>query len=153
MFVPILIVFVAMLLTATAHSQEEAAPAAPSGKDQAEESAKKIKDLRKERIAILREMTDVCAKLVKAARVPFEELLETRLQLCQEEVEAAETEAQRVVLYQNFVDALKEYEAWADDQQRAGRASVLPVLKIRAKIKHAEILLEQAKIKQAKAGK
>jgi outer membrane protein TolC len=135
------------------------APASPqarvnlSRKDQAEESAKKVKELQKERIATLKQMADQTTKLFQHGSVSFEELCEARLLVLKAELDAAEKESDRITLYKNIVDVLKEYETWADGRFKSARGTMISVLKVKAKRLEAEINLERAKAKEAKKAK
>jgi outer membrane protein TolC len=146
----ILAVIAATLLVSSTHSQERATRVS---KDQTDESVKKVKELRKERIAVLKELAEALEALYTSARVPIAEVLEARQLLTEAEVEAAKTEAERVEIYKRLVLVLKRYESIADAQRRAGRATRASVLKAKAMRLEAEIHLEQAKRKVAKAGK
>jgi len=119
----------------------------------ADESAAKIKDLQKERIATLKELVEVSARLYQIARAPYEEVLDAQVLLLKAELEAAEKESERIALYKNFVDVLKSYEKIALAQKEAGRGTNTAVLKFKARRLEAEIHLEQARAKGAREGK
>ncbi len=136
----------AVLLTAAG------APEKPS-KAEIEASAKKVKELQKERIAALQAAADVSKRLAQAARIEIWEALDDRMALLKAELGAAETESERISLYKNAVDSLKGYEALAKAQAEAGRATQLSVFRIKARRLEVEIQLEQAKLKVAKEGK
>lgn len=125
----------------------------PSRKEQIEESAKKIKELQKERIATLKEMADQATHLYQSGRVSFEPVLEARLQLLKAELDAAEKESERITLHKKFVDAMKDYETWTEERVKSARGTAATVLKVKAMRLEAEIHLEQAKVKEAKEGK
>jgi membrane fusion protein (multidrug efflux system) len=145
----ILTVTAATLLVAPAHPQEKAVP---SRKDQADESARKVKDLRKERVKVLQELTDQLERLFQRAQVPYDEVINARTQLFQAELEAAETEAQRVALYKKLVDVLKQSESLAENRLKAARGTMTAVLKVRARRLEAEIHLAQAKARKPALG-
>ncbi|HXD88024.1 MAG TPA: hypothetical protein VN641_16170 [Urbifossiella sp.] len=147
---PILVVMVAALLVSPASPHEGAASLTM---EQTDDSIKKVKELKKERIAVLREMSDLLAKLFVAGRVPYGELGEGRRLLTEAEVEAANTDAERVELYKKLVAALKQDESLAETRYKAGRDTHATILKARAHRLGAEIHLEQLKTKAAKAGK
>lgn len=152
MKMPALIVamMASMLLISPVRAQEGSAPAS---KDQTEESAKKIKELQKERIAVLKKLTDQLANLYKFGRVDYGEVLQASRQLAEAELEVAETDKERVELYQKLIAALKEHEEWVTRDFRAGRVPGAGLLKAKAERLEAEILLEKVKVKVAKAGK
>jgi outer membrane protein TolC len=146
----ILIVMVAALPMAPANPQDKANP---PRKDQADESAKKIKELQKQRIATLKEMADGITNLFQRGQGSFEEVLEARMLVHKAELDAAEKESDRIALYKNMVDLLKQTEEIAATKFKAARGSANSVLKVRAMRLEAEINLERAKAKEAKAAK
>jgi hypothetical protein len=107
----ILAVIAATLLASPTYPQERSTPAS---KDQTDELVQKVKELRKERLAVLEDLTAQLAKLYTRGRVEIDELLEARRLLSEAELEAAKTEAERIELYKNLVVALKGYESLAD---------------------------------------
>jgi hypothetical protein len=147
----------AALLVSPARSQERASPA---GKSPADESVKKVKELRKERIAVLKEYVAVLIELRKkpvpdefGGGVQYEDVLEAKRLLCEAELEAAETDTERVELYTRLVGVLKDLEMQAEHKMAMARGLITGVLKAKARRLEAEIYLEQAKMKVAKAGK
>lgn len=147
----ILAVLAATLLMAPASPQDRVKP---SSKDQAEESAKKVKELQKERIATLTQMADIIAKLYQSGRGgSLEEMYEARLLLLKAELDAAEKESDRITLYKNFVEWSKKFENLAEANVKTARGTMAPVLKFKARRLEAEINLERAKAKEAKDAK
>jgi membrane fusion protein (multidrug efflux system) len=118
-------------------------------KEQVQKSAKKVKELQKERLAVLRALRDQLARLYQNARVGIDELLEARVQLFQAELDAAEKQSDRLTLYKNLVEELKQYEKIAHAKVEAGQGLKTSVLKIKARRLEAEIHLEQAKVAKA----
>jgi outer membrane protein TolC len=146
----ILTVMAAALLMSPASPQ---AKVNLSRKDQTEESAKKIKELQKERIATLKEMADAITRLFQSGHGSFDAVLEARLLLLKAELDAAEKEADRITLYKNFVDESRKIENLAEAKVKAGRGTQASVLKVKAMRLEAEINLERAKAKEAKEAK
>jgi outer membrane protein TolC len=146
----ILAAVAATLLTGPASSQEKADQ---PGKDKAEGSTKKVKELQKERIATLKMVVEISEKLAKSARIEIGDLLEAKMSLLKAELDAAEKESDRIALYKTAIDSLKEYEALAKAQFEAGRATELYVHRAKATRLEVEIALEKAKDKEAKRGK
>ncbi len=140
----ILTVMVATLLTASAGAQDKVDP---SRKEQIQESAKKVKELQQERIATLKQLVDVNAKLFQSGTVPLDAVLEARALVCEAELEAAEKQSDRITLHKNLVDLLKQMEDVAKHRFETARSSPAPLLKIRARRLKAEIDLERAKAK------
>jgi outer membrane protein TolC len=146
----ILTVIAATLLMAPASPQDRVKP---SRKERIEESAKKVKELQKERIAALKEMANIIAAQFQRGQGSFEEVLEARLLVHKAELDASEKESDRITLYKNIVDELKKLEAAADDRFKAARGSQTSLLKVKARRLEAEIDLERAKAKEAKETK
>ncbi len=146
----ILTVIAALLLMAPASPQDRVNP---SRKERIEGSAKKVKELQKERIATLKEMADLITDQFRNGRVPFEEVLEARLLVFKAELDAAEKESDRITLYKNIVDELKKFETVADQRVKAAQGSQSTFLKVKARRLEAEINLERAKAKEAKETK
>jgi outer membrane protein TolC len=114
-------------------------------KEQVQESAKKVKELRKERLAVLKDLTEQLARQYQNARAGIDELLDARVQLFEAELDAAEKQSDRLTLHKNLVEELKQYEKIAKARVEAGRGSMAPVLKIKARRLQAEIHLEEAR--------
>jgi outer membrane protein TolC len=135
------------------------APASPQGeaklprKAQTEESAKKVKELQKERISTLKEMADVISQLYQHGTGSFEEAYEARLMVLNAELDAADKESDRITLYKNFVDVSKKFENLAEARMKTGRGTQASVLKVKARRLEAEINLERAKAKEAQEAK
>jgi outer membrane protein TolC len=146
----ILTVMATTLLTAPASPQDRLKP---SPKERIEESAQKVKELQKERIATLKQMEDVITKLFQSGHGSLEEAYEAKLLLLKAELDLAEKESDRVTLYKNFVDVSKKFEKLAEERVKTGRGTMVPVLKFKARRLEVEISLERAKAKEAKEAK
>src|SRR5262245_32085032 len=119
-----------------------------------EEPAEKVKALQRDRIAVLKDLTEVLEKLYTNARVEINEPLQARQLLLEAELEAAKTEAERLEIYKKFAVAMKQHEETADARRMAGRATTAEGLKAKAMRLEAEIRLEKEKAKAANgAGK
>jgi hypothetical protein len=154
----ILALLAALLLAAPIHAQQRALP--PSN-NQADESAQKIKELQKQRIAVLKEQSEVLTYLIQhpfpdQAHDPYDDALQARLLLLQAELVATDNEAERIALYQGAIDTLKtyeqakKYEEGPDDKLILAQITGAIVLKMKARRLEVEMLLEQAKAKEAK---
>jgi hypothetical protein len=146
----ILTVLAAALLMAPAIPQDRVKP---SPKERVEESAKKVKELQKERIATLKQMVDADIRLEGRGIIPFDEVVEARLLLLNAELDAAEKESDRVTLYKNIVDELKKYETYAERRVKLAQVATVSVLKARARRLEAEINWERAKATEAQEAK
>src|SRR5262245_41173410 len=132
-----------MLLTA-------AGPQEKPSREAVESSAKKVKDLQKERIETLKAASEVSAKLATAGRLEIRAASNARIALLKAELDAAEKESDRAALYKEALDSLSQFEAQAKAAKEAGRATDLDRLAIKACRLEVEIWQEQAKIKAAK---
>src|SRR5262249_22186879 len=68
--------------------------AAPTVKDPPDAAVLKVRELQKERIAVLKDLTEVLDKLYTGSRVEIDEALQARQLLLEAELEAAKTEAE-----------------------------------------------------------
>jgi len=143
----ILAVITAVLLASATHSQERAAP---TSNDQTDDSVKKVKELREERIATLEKVVAQLADLFRTTRATYDDVLDAQRLLIEARLEATETGEERVRLYESLVAVLKARETYAEGQAKAAREIVPNVLKAMARRLEAEIHLEQAKMKLAK---
>ena len=146
----VLAVMAATLLTAPASPQDKVNP---PRKDKTEESAKKIKEIQRERIATLKQLVDVYSRRRERRQASFEEVAEARLLLLNAELDAAEKGSSRITLYKSIVDVLKEGEKFAEEAARIGGGTEARMLKVKARRLEAEINLERAKAKEAQEAK
>jgi hypothetical protein len=92
-------------------------------------------------------MVDRIDTLHKQALASFDEVLEARLLLAKAKLDATEQDSDRIPLYQEIVNVLKQYEQSAEEMAKATGGSYASVLRIKARRLEAEIQLEQAKAK------
>jgi hypothetical protein len=142
MGIPALIV-VATLLTAAG------APDAPA-KQSPDSTARKVTELRQERIAALKAVVEIGTHLETRGAVPIRNIAEARMDLLSAELDAAANEADRISLYKEALVPLKQYEAMAQAAKEAGRGTDLDVLAIKANRLQVEIWLELAESKAAR---
>jgi hypothetical protein len=122
-------------------------------KGEAEEPAKRIKELRKERIETLKEAVDHAVTAFTKGSVGvrgYEEVLEAQVLLLQAQLAATEKESERITLYQRTIETLKQHEKVAETLVKGGRATQAAVLKIKARRLEVEIQLEKEKAKERK---
>jgi hypothetical protein len=108
----------------------------------------RVKKLQKERIDTLKVLVEGTERMFKNGRTSAEELCEARLLLLEGELDATEEASDRIALYTNIVDVLKEYEKHADAQRvnvRGTDEDARKTLKVRARRLEFEIRLERAK--------
>jgi hypothetical protein len=132
------------LVVSAANSQDTA------GANKPDESAKKIKDLQKERLDVLAAMAESAGILAKQARVSLENACEAQQQLLQAQIEYADNDAQRARFYESYIEALKQYEELAKARKEGARGTEISILNARAGRLGAEIALERLKAKPAK---
>jgi len=136
-----MLALLAMAVLMTAAVAQERTP-----KEQPVASAERLKDLRKEWIAALKEAADISFKLAQNARLELGEALEDRMVLLKAELEATDKESERAALRKQTLDSLKAYEEVARSLAEAGRGSQLNVLRVKARRLEVEMQLEQAKV-------
>lgn len=117
------------------------------GKEERPKAASKVKELQRERIAVLQSLVDVNTTLFQRGRAPFEGVLEARELLFEARLATAEKEPDRIALYKELVDALRQAEAAAKGRLESGRATEAEILRIRARRLQAEIHLSQRSAK------
>ena len=132
------------LVVSAANSQDK------GGIKNQDESTQKIKELQKEQIATLKEMTEAAAELFRRGAASVDEIYEARTLLFQAELDAAETDADRIKLYEGLVTTMKDYEELAIARKMAARGTHVAVLKVKARRLQAEIALERLKANAAK---
>ena len=118
--------------------------------NQPEDSARKIKELRKERIAALEQVADAMMEMHINGQGSLSEVVGARLLLVQAKVEAAETDAERIKLLEKAVEVTREFEAITKAQREQGDGNLADNLKMKARRLEAEITLEQARARAAK---
>ena len=137
------LILAATLLT-TASAQES-----PT-KGDLDAPANKVKELQLERINTLKRLADTGLKLAQTGRFEIREAAQARMTLLKAELEVAEKDSERIELYTQAVESLKQFEAMAKAAKEAARASEFDRLEIVTRRLEVEIWLEQAK---SKAGK
>jgi hypothetical protein len=113
-------------------------------------SSKRIQELQQERIATLKAVVELGVKLTTVGHFEIRDVSEARMTLLNAELDAAEKESDRIALYKEALDSLKQYEALAKAAKEAARATELDKLAIRARRLEVEIWLEQTTMKTAK---
>lgn len=132
------------LVVSVANSQDK------GGIKNQDESTQKIKELQKEQIATLKEMTEAAGELFRRGAASVDEIYEARTLLFQAELDAAETDAGRIKLYEGLVATMKDYEELAIARKMAAQGTHVAVLKVKARRLQAEIALERLKAQTAK---
>jgi hypothetical protein len=112
---------------------------------QGTEEANNLKELQKERIATLKDVMDVSFKLAKSGRLEIQDVLEDRMNLLKAELETAEKKPDRITLYKEAIESIKDFEALAKDRMLRGTGTALASLKVKAARLEIEIALEKVK--------
>lgn len=114
----------------------------------------KVKELQIKRIATLKVLAQGCEWMFKSGRASPVELYEARRLLLEGELDAAEKESERIAIYRNMVNVLKEYEKYAGSQRGntpgADESRLKSLLEVMARRLEAEICLEQARAKETR---
>ena len=111
------------------------------------DASKKIRELHKERIATLKQVVDAATAEyeIGASTTTSEHVSQARLLLLNAELDACETDQERVKVHTSIVELLKENETGLDASVNAGNGSTKELLKAKAERLKAEIALEEAK--------
>jgi hypothetical protein len=139
----IAMVMATALMVSTASPQE----AGVAGGNKQEASAKRIKELQKERIATLEGMMDGATRLAKRGSHSIEEACDAWLLLVRAQVDAAEADSDRIKFYETYVAAMQQFEEMARAQLEAARGTKVTVLRAKANRLEAEIAIERLKAK------
>ena len=152
MTLPVLIL-VAMAANPVAPTANPRDGLKPPAKEQIEASARKIKELQKERIDALEAAVDIQNTLFIKARGPFRDVMEARLLLLQAQLDMAEKRADRIALYKKAIGTVQDLEKIAAAHVKRGTETEASVLQAKARRLEVEIQLEREMMKEAKAGK
>lgn len=151
MKMPVVVVTVIGTLAVSAFLIGSASSQDDGGKAGAQEAATlKVKQLQDEYLATLRDLAKTTDVLYRHARAEAAAAYEARQLLLAAEVDRAENDAERIKLYENFTDAMKEYEEIATARKQAAKGTETDILKAKAVRLEAEIALENLKSKAAK---
>ena len=144
--------------TAPDEPKKTAAPDPPKGanapndqppKDKAGGSIK-VRELQKERLALLRQVADWTTQAYKGGRFELLAVLEARREGIAAELELCETHKERLAVLEKAVELAKETEKSTEKLVEGRVAARTEQLKARANRLQAEIELEKAKAAQPK---
>ena len=135
------------LLISAANSQDAGAD---SRKGKQEESARRVKELQNERLTTLRSLAVDTQALYRSGRAEADRAHDAQRQLVRAEVELAASDADRIKLYEKFVNVMKEYEELATVKLEGARGTRIAILEATAMRLEAEITLEQVRAAAAK---
>lgn len=115
--------------------------------DAAEPQDSKLKILLKERLAVLKEIAAQTEKAAKSGEVPFERVLRASEAVLKAELDLAESDKQRIAVFEKMVALAKQREEQAVNVVKMGQAPANLVLQAKVSRLEAEIALERAKSK------
>jgi hypothetical protein len=105
----------------------------------------KVRDLQRERLALLRELATAMNKKYEQGTVPYGAVQEVSRQVLKAELDLCGTETERIALLQKTVDALKDREKRVAQIYKQGGASEFVVTETKLDRLDSEITLEKAK--------
>jgi hypothetical protein len=109
------------------------------------DSSKKIRDLRKDYVAVLQQAADLLAAEYKNDTRSYDEVFQGRLLLLYAKLEAAETGPERIKFRESILEMMKEKEARFVEALKFDKVDSLQVFHAKADRIKAEIALEEAK--------
>lgn len=101
----------------------------------------KILELQKERIVVLKEVVELSVALQKSSRLSHGELTQARLQLLNAELEASQSQQERISVCEKIVELWKEAET--NSRQGANPGTGVASLNAKAARLKAEVDLER----------
>lgn len=119
--------------------------AAPGPKD-SKAASDRLRELQKERVAALKEQLQGQFERVKIGKDPLIQYLDAVRELCEAELEIAESREGRMTAVQRAVTELKETEEMMAQLQAAGLQTKQGVAQAKAARLKAEIQLEKIKL-------
>jgi hypothetical protein len=118
----------------------------------AEAASAKLKELQKERLAILREMVKQAAEAFRSGRASYDDVGDASRMVLQAELEQCDTDQERIAVLEKLVAEAKALEERATQIAKTGQGTFRTVLKARADRLQAEITLERVKTRAANPG-
>jgi hypothetical protein len=124
-------------------------PACGQGSDRPEVKADTLKQLRAERLAVLREIVKQTTEAFKAGATDYQQVSTATQALHQAELEQCESDKDRIAVLEKIVAQAKAAEQIADQRSKTGASQPWEALKARADRLQAEIDLAKAETKVA----
>src|SRR5262245_2409386 len=140
-FLLVLAVSAGLCLSSRCVKGEESAKAAATGTKQ--------KELRKERLAVVRAIAKLATEAYKAGTGTYDEVQEATRTVLQAELEQCDSDKDRVAVLEKFAAEARKREEHAGQVSKTGQAPIRTALKAKADRLQAEIALEQAKANAA----
>lgn len=111
----------------------------------AAEQPDKVKELRGERIAVLKEIVEVTEKTYKGGQVTFDQVAKARLDLLQAQLDASESKEDRIRLLGGMVEHAELLEKTVTKLFEAKQVGRVDALKAQAFVLETKIALELAR--------
>lgn len=113
----------------------------------------KLKDLLKERLTTAREMAALVKERFKNGHATVEQMADATRVLFNAELDACETQKERISVLEKFVVAAKEFEQYVTERAKVGQGTPDSALMAKSERLKAEIALERERLKEAGKGK
>jgi hypothetical protein len=106
---------------------------------------KKLRELHKERISTLKEITDLYKAQIANGFVTREDIMQAKLLLLKAELDAANTDHERSIVLETIVETMKDFEDMTAQVVMHSHVDRTVYLKAKAERLRAEIDFERAK--------
>jgi C-terminal processing protease CtpA/Prc len=110
-----------------------------------ENAEKKLRELHKDRIATLQQITDLYKAQIANGFVTREDIMQAKLQLLKAELDAANTDEERITIQSMIVEMMIEFEEMTAQVVMHSHVDRTVYLKAKAERLKAEIELERLK--------
>ena len=110
-----------------------------------ENAEKKLKELHKERIGTLQQIADLYKAQIANGFVTREDIMQAKLLLLKAELDASNTDHERIIIQQTIVEMMTEFEEMTSQVVMHSHVDRTVYLKAKAERLKAEIDLERAK--------
>lgn len=111
-----------------------------------EDSARKLRELHRERVETLQQLIQDLESQKSNRQVSRDEIMQTNLQLLRAQLDAAQSNNERMTLHQNIVDLMSEWEDMAEQVVKKAHVERSLYLKAKADRLKAEIDMEQERL-------
>jgi hypothetical protein len=113
-------------------------------------SADRLRALQTERYNTLKKVVESMRPFLQAGRVALTEMQDAEVAVCRAEADLCATPAERVKVYEKFVELQQTYETNVAHMAASGRAGQWDVDKAKAATLEAQIELEKLRLEQAR---
>jgi outer membrane protein TolC len=113
----------------------------------------KIRTLQRDLLTVLRQARSMLMDGYKTGEIDFSRVLEGNVQLLRAELDACNTEAQKIKVLEQIADTYKELDEVALRLFRAGQGQATDQLAAKAKLIETEIAIERLRLKSSASSK